>query len=196
MKNGNESTIIAGIAAESKKINAVADEASAYVKSVEKQLLETDVGVTVWGPILSEEESHFTPGDAATPVDARRVMTLGLGKVKSKWGFAIQEQIFTKRRANDKECTQLSEEKVTLLRKSDRDLRILAMPLIPELLEKILEAVKAKASELTASDDGNDETDAAEESALLVEAADAAMAEGDLSDEADLPVAEEAAQMQ
>ena len=197
MKNTNESTIIASIAAESKKINEIADAASAYIKQIEKQLLETDVGVTVWGPVLEDTESHFTPGEAASPLEARKVTRLGIGKVKSKWGFAVLEQIFTKRRASDKEFTVLSLESVSLLRKSDRDIRILAMPHIPELLTQILDAVTAKAAELMP---GKQDDTGDEDPKMFVEASEDTTdyngTVGTASGTADAGDGEEAAQLQ
>ena len=58
-----------------------------------------------------------------------------------------------------------------MLRKSDRDLRIFARPLIPQLLKQILDAVKVKAAELTASDKDSDEVEAATGEELPVETA-------------------------
>jgi hypothetical protein len=149
------------IAEVSARINEAAESAADYVSKVEKRLLDVEAGVVVWDGILLEEESAYQPSKEEPAIPAQRKVTFGFAKVKSKWGFAVREEFFTRSAPGKKEYTEPAYEKISLLRKSDRDLRILAAEHVPALLDQILAAVSEKLDRLVpqAETSGADDTE-------------------------------------
>lgn len=135
--------LLSQIAAASESLNQAADEASETISSIEKKLLGAEPGVTVWhATILKEETSHE---DAEV---AQRRVALGFGKARSKWGIVVRDEVFGKKRPRDTEYTERLGGEISLLRKSDRDLRIVAVPYLTGLLGDILSALTARADKL------------------------------------------------
>lgn len=158
--------LLAQIAAASKVLNQAADAASDAISSIEKKLLDAEPGTTVWHQTLLEEETTFAREEGADEVPAQRRVTLGFAKVKGKWGIAVREEILGKKKARDTEFTDVLSSEVSLLRKADRDLRIVAMPAINSLLEAILEAVKARTLRLYPNEEPVEDVPAAEPTAV------------------------------
>ncbi|MET0409670.1 MAG: hypothetical protein ABW217_00170, partial [Polyangiaceae bacterium] len=138
-------------------INAAAGAATEQIEEFEKNLLESEPGISVWtAPILDEEGDFIDEsGDSGR---ARRVVELGLAKVK-KWGVAVREQYFSI------EDGALVGHDVKLLRKADRTLRVLCAPHLGVLLEAVhaelsllasrVEAIQATAAEAKALRDAD-----------------------------------------
>ena len=144
MQRDEDFAVIDQIAEISRKINTAAEEAAGYVSKVEKRLLEAEAGVVVWDAELVDEEMPYQPSKDEPAVPAKRKVTFGFSKVKSKWGFAVREEFFTKSTPAAQEFTEPAYAKISLLRKADRDLRILAAEHVPTLLDKILGALNEK----------------------------------------------------
>lgn len=140
--------LLSQISAASESLNAAAEAASDTLSSVEKRLLESEPGVTVWHGALVEEETTFADEEGANEQNALRRVTLGFAKVKGKWGIAVREELLGKKKARDTEYSEPLSSEISLLRKSDRDLRILALPQLTGLLEAILEALTERAERL------------------------------------------------
>ena len=157
--------VLSRIAVASSKLNNAAEEATKTIESLEEQLVEADPGVTVWGEILVAEKTSYQRDESAVAEAAQRVVTLGFTKVKKKrWGLAVKEEYRGKRDV-------VLQEEVTQLRKADRNLRLLALPHLPQLadliaeeLEVHVEALEAAAAQQAGHENGA--ADAVQESAV------------------------------
>jgi hypothetical protein len=150
MKNGHHHPepkteldhLVARIGQASKLLNGAADEATRRIEALEERLNSAEPGVAVWGETLLSEKTSFQREDGPMEV-GQRVVTLGFDRVKKdKWGIAVREELKGKK--------GLIEEEVTLLRKADRSLRLLALPHLESLTRQIVEALEAQVSQLEA----------------------------------------------
>lgn len=120
----------------SKRLNDAASEATRRIESLEDELLAAEPGISVWGEPVLTQPASFTRADGTLGV-GQRVITLGFDKVKKeKWGIAVREQLKSERDA--------VEEEVLLLRKADRELRLLALPHLEGLVRQILSTLEAQ----------------------------------------------------
>src|SRR5262245_54008868 len=125
MKNGSAAQpkteldhIVGRIAQASKLLNAAATDATHRIEALEERLVAAEPGVPVWGEVLLTEKTSFQRDDGPLEV-GQRVVTLGFDRVKKdKWGIAVREEVKGKK--------GVIEEDVTLLRKAERSLRLLA----------------------------------------------------------------------
>jgi hypothetical protein len=130
------------IRAASGTINAAASAATEQIEEFEKNLLESEPGISVWTAPILDEEADFID-ESGDSVRARRVVELGLAKVK-KWGVAVREQYF------GIEDGALVGHDIKLLRKADRTLRVLCAPHLGVLLEAVHSELSQLASRLEA----------------------------------------------
>ena len=130
--------LVAGIGRASKLLNDAASDATRRIEALEERLLAVEPGISVWGETLLTEQASYPREDGATEVGQRSV-TLGFDRVKKdKWGIAVREQITGEK--------GVVEEDVTLLRKADRGLRLLALPHLEGLVRQILGALEQQVS--------------------------------------------------
>lgn len=139
--NGAEQTelaqLVARITAASRLLNNAASEATRKIEALEQTLLDAEPGVSVWGATLLVEKASFQR-DEATAEAAQRVVTLGFTRVKKeKWGIAVRDELKARKGFT-------LDEDVQLLRKADRNLRILALPHLEDLARQVLAALEAQ----------------------------------------------------
>lgn len=120
------------IRAATEKLNDAASEASKLIEATEKALVDLDPGIRVYGDSVVVDDSD---------VNGREVL-LGFDKTEKRWGFVIRE---ITRDGNGK--SQLSDE-VRLLRKADREVRVVAAPRIESLMNAIVAELDARVSSL------------------------------------------------
>lgn len=126
------SQLLSKIGAASKVLNGAASEATRRIEEVEQSLLDAEPGVSVWGATLLEERASYQRDEATAAEPAQRVVTLGFARSKKdKWGVCVREELKVR------DGISVSEE-LTLLRKSERNLRILALPHLEQLVREVL----------------------------------------------------------
>jgi hypothetical protein len=121
--------VLAKIAKATKKLNDRADAASRLLTDIEKKLIDSGVGITVWDNAFLEEYL-----DDVSYGSVRRYF-LGYAKIDGEWGIAVSEEIDGGPNTPPKEFQEF------LLRTADRETRILAVPHIPSLLQRIHDSV-------------------------------------------------------
>jgi hypothetical protein len=147
--------LISRLEAASKRLNAAARRATRRIEALDEQLVATDPGIEIWGPMLLTEATSFQREGADTAQAAERVIRLGYAKVKKdRWGLAVHEVVKAEGR--------VLSDSTRLLHKAERNLRLLAMPHLAALTRQIVEAVEAQASGL---EDGGEDDDDNEDSA-------------------------------
>ena len=130
--------LVAGIGRASKLLNDAAGDATRRIEALEERLLAAEPGISVWGETLLSEKASYQREDGATEV-GQRIVTLGFDRVKKdKWGIAVREEL--------KGEKGVVEEDVTLLRKADRGLRLLALPHLEGLVRQILSTLEQQVS--------------------------------------------------
>jgi hypothetical protein len=148
MKNGHHQSepkteldhIVARIGQASKALNTAADAATRRIEALEERLVAAEPGVSLWGATLLTEKTSIHKDEGPAEV-GQRVVTLGFDRVKKdKWGIAVREELKGKK--------GVVEEDVSLLRKADRSLRLLALPHLEALARQIAETLEAHVSQL------------------------------------------------
>lgn len=132
----------------SKKFNKASDAATEQIESVEKRLLEVEPGVTVWGPRLLSEDIQHVDEDTGASCPAHRVVTLGFGRSKKKWGFVVRQEVVGQAEgaAGGQGLTLVDE--VRSLRKADRDLRIMALPHLLQVVQAVRDELNRRVTQL------------------------------------------------
>jgi hypothetical protein len=130
----------------SDELNKLADQATAELAEVEKELLESGVGVEAWNGVIrsdsmmaydEEEDKHF---------QADHDFRLGFAKINGKWGIVINEYVQI-----SEDCIlqgKFTQDESYFLRNAPRDIRIDALPYIDELLAKIESVIEKKTQSL------------------------------------------------
>ncbi len=148
------------------KLNRAADEATKEIEALEKELLDIEPGVEVWTAPIDETDLELETEDGQSQT-GKCVVRLGFSKVK-KWGIAISSEVV------DSDGKRVSKEE-TLLRKSDRDLRLLGLGHLGDLLGALKDALGERASKLPSTEEsGALETDTADADAETSAETDAA----------------------
>jgi hypothetical protein len=130
--------LIARLEVASKRLNVAARNATRRIESLEQQLVAAEPGLELWGPTLLNEATTFQREGSEGSEPAQRVVTLGYAKVKKdRWGFAVREVVKAQGGASLSDATRL-------LNKSERQLRLLAVPHLTALTRRIVEAVEAQ----------------------------------------------------
>lgn len=133
----------------SHRLNEAVDTATDQIEELEKRLGDAEPGVSVWGPVLITEDSvHEANGEGGSSEPAERTVTLGFGRAKKKWGFAVREVLRNRPRPGYADEGVTLHEEVSLLRKADRDLRLLALPHLREVVEAVRDELKRRTAEL------------------------------------------------
>lgn len=134
------------------RLNAAAQEGTRRIEALEERLVAAEPGVESWGPTLLTEQTTFQRETSDVPDAAERVVTLGYAKIKKdKWGIAVREVFKAP-------SGELLSDKSSLLLKSERHLRLLALPHLTSLTQQIVEAVEMQVARLE-----EDEEDAADQ---------------------------------
>jgi hypothetical protein len=130
--------LIARLEVASKRLNAAARQATRRIETLEQKLVAAEPGLELWGPTLLTEATTFQREGAEGSEAAERVVRLGYAKVKKdRWGFALREVLKAQGGASLSDSTRL-------LHKSERHLRLLAVPHLTALTRRIVEAVEAQ----------------------------------------------------
>jgi len=135
-----QSSILERISVAVARLHQISDAATEQVEALEKRLLDIEPGVAVWSAVLLDDDCTFEDEDGTSQV-AHRTVTLGFAKTKKKWGIAVREQI--KGKAGKQGSDALLSDSINLLRKADRELRVLAAPHLDQLLEDLAGAVES-----------------------------------------------------
>jgi hypothetical protein len=136
--------LLSKISAASKVLNQAAGDATRHIEAVEERLLEAEPGVGVWSATLVDEQATYQRDDGA-PEPAQRLVTLGFARAKKdKWGICVREQLKVRKGIT------VSEE-VRLLRKADRNLRILSLPHLEQLTREVLAVLEQQITVLDAA---------------------------------------------
>lgn len=122
------------------RLNSATDATNALIASVEKQVVDTNIGIEVWLPIaLAASDETGSPRGETSQVVER----LGYAKVSGAWCFATKKiQVTSGFFEGDTSCPYTSEHLIAepeALRKASRDVRLRALELIPTLLERLTE---------------------------------------------------------
>lgn len=136
-----QSTLVA-IREAAARVNDAASAASDEIDLLERALAEIEPGVTVWTDPVFQGASTFVHDDAAVE-NATRIVKLGFGKLQ-KWGFLVSET-FVSPNGSQLAC------EVQLLRKAERELRLMALPHLSHVLEGVLAALNAGVAKLPAA---------------------------------------------
>jgi hypothetical protein len=143
LDNGELSVLLTRLQVASKRLNAAAEEAGRRILAVEELLAEAEPGVAVWSATLLTEPTTFQRVEGQAPEAAERVLTLGYAKVKKdKWGIAVREVVKSTSGA------LLSDER-SLLSKTERAVRLLAVSHLESLARQVVETVEAQAAALS-----------------------------------------------
>lgn len=114
------------------RVNEAATLASDDIEALEKELADIEPGVTVWtAPVFRGSATYVGQDELAT--SATRVVKLGFGK-SQKWGMLVSETFLAPNGA------ELASD-VQLLRKADRDTRLLCHPHLGLVLDAVLGAL-------------------------------------------------------
>ncbi len=135
----NYETALENIREAAARVNEAASSASEEIEALEKELTDIEPGVTVWTAPIARGPATFA-AEEQTVSNATRVVKLGFGK-SQKWGLLVSETFI------GPDGAELGTE-VQLLRKADRDLRLLAHPHLGQVLEAVLAALTAGVSQL------------------------------------------------
>jgi len=134
-KNPELDELVQRIGYASKALNAAAGEATRRIEAFEENLIGAEPGISVWGDILLSEKASFQSDEGGPVQSVERVVTLGFDKLKKdKWGLAVREEL--------KGQGGTLHEEVTLLRKADRTVRILAIAHLEALGQQILKTLE------------------------------------------------------
>lgn len=153
-------SLTSSLEAKAARLNAASDRANQMLASVERQLVDLNLGVEVWfdRPIDSTE----LEGDLGRTTTSKRVVQLlGFAKVLGKWSLAVQPmRLESGFYEGDTSCpfeNRYSDGPPTLLLKASRSLRFAAVAVLPEFLQQvearldtILESVERASAELQA----------------------------------------------
>ena len=147
-KNGKSSSeldqLLGKIGAASKLLNNAASDATRRIEAVEERLLDAEPGVAVWSATLLNEKATYQRDDGAAEA-AQRLVTIGFARAKKdKWGICVREELKVRKGIT------VSEE-VRLLRKADRNLRILALPHLEQLAREVLAILEEQITVLDAA---------------------------------------------
>jgi hypothetical protein len=143
----------------SKRLNSAARQATRRIEALEERLVAAEPGIEMWGPTLLTEQTTFQQEGGEAAEAAERVVTLGYAKIKKdRWGFAVREVVKASGGALLSDTTRL-------LHKTERNLRLLAVPHLTALTRRIVEAVEAQtvgledALDESASEDSDESED-------------------------------------
>lgn len=136
----------------SKKLNEAVDAATDKIESLEKRLGDAEPGVSVWSSTLLTETIPHPEAEGPGVQQVQRVVTLGYGRAKKKWGFMVREEVHGKKQPEDLEWTEPVSDEVCPLRKADRELRLLALPHLSDVVESVRDALKQRALRLFPED--------------------------------------------
>jgi tetrahydromethanopterin S-methyltransferase subunit G len=131
-----------GIREAATRVNEAASTASDDIEALEKELGDIEPGVTVWTAPIYQSSATFV-GEDERAINATRVIKLGFGK-SQKWGLLVSETYLA---PNGSELGS----DVQLLRKAERDIRLLAHPHLGLVLEAVLSALNAGVAQLPAA---------------------------------------------
>ena len=103
-------------------LNAVSDELSRSVSNLDNALKKLNLGVSTWVRLSRTEDSH----------GAFALKELGYAKVGGRWGLALRTV------AGHGPGSDLEEREEWLFNDAPRPLRVQAIDMIPELLERLV----------------------------------------------------------
>ncbi len=126
----NVSALLKQLSSASRSLGEASNKLTEQIKEIEAALATHNFGVRAWVEIRRTPEQF---GPSVRPVD--RIDRLGYSKQGGKWALYVDSAI-----------EEIDEYEYWLLRDSPRELRILAVDKMPDLLE----AMVTKAKELTA----------------------------------------------
>ena len=136
------SLLLGKISDAARVLNGAGSDATRRIEAVEQSLLDAEPGVAVWSTPLLSEKATYQRDDASPSEPAARVVTLGFARVKKdKWGICVREELKVRKGVT------VSEE-LTLLRKSDRNLRIAALPHLEQLVRDVLATLEQQVGAL------------------------------------------------
>jgi hypothetical protein len=136
------SLLLGKIGEAARVLNSAASDATRRIEAVEQSLLDAEPGVAVWSTPLLSEKATYQRDEASPSEPAARVLTLGFARVKKeKWGICVREELKIRKGVT------VSEE-LTLLRKSDRNLRIAALPHLEQLVRDVLATLEQQVGAL------------------------------------------------
>jgi len=144
-------SILAQIQGAAEALNRAASDATKRIEKLEDRLVDVDPGVSVWGATLATEQDEYVDEATGETVPVQRTATLGFGRVKKDWGFVVREELKAKKGGKGSAWNVPVSEDTRPLRKADRELRILALPQLPALLQSVLDEVTARAERLGAA---------------------------------------------
>jgi hypothetical protein len=121
------------------RVNEAATCASEDIEALEKELADIEPGVTVWTAPIFQGPATFV-GEDEQAASATRVIKLGFGK-SQKWGMLVSETYVALN------GTELGSD-VQLLRKADRDVRLLSHPHLGLVLDAVLSALNSGVAQL------------------------------------------------
>jgi hypothetical protein len=154
-KHGHElDELFSRLEVASGRLNAAAHHCTRRIEALEERLVAAEPGVESWGATLLTEQTTFQREGSEVPVAAERVVRLGYAKVKKdKWGIAVREVFKSP-------SSELLSDKSSLLLKSERHLRLLALPHLTSLTRQIVEKLEAQTAGLEdVEDDAADDAD-------------------------------------
>jgi hypothetical protein len=133
--------VLGDLAYVSDALNKASDSLSKNILEVEEALQRYRLGVSAWVPIQYHDVVDPSP---MSPVDGlTRVMTLGYGKLKGKWGLLVSVGF---------DDEPIGDHNISFLREEARDVKLKAVEKLPELLSTLLDEATNLAAEATSQE--------------------------------------------
>jgi len=132
----------------SKQLNVAVDSATDEIEALEKRLVDAEPGVSVWGPVLLSTATTHSDDETGATMPVQRTVTLGFGRGKKKWGFLVRDVCLPQNPPNNGTWSEPVVDEVCMLRKADRELRLLALPHLAGVVQAVREELQQCADRL------------------------------------------------
>lgn len=139
----DDADIFVRIQTAAKKLNASADKATAYLKSVEERLISASIGIEIIASKAAESRNYLSDSEGAS-IELHEDRRVGLAKVGDKWRLVMRVCTYrvTKNDEWGGDDWLEQERRDHPLLDLSRQARIKAVPFIPPLLLEIASAAE------------------------------------------------------
>lgn len=135
--SGDVSSLLKQLSSASQTLSQASNQLTEQIKEIETSLASYNLGVDAWVELRHTQEVII---ENTQPVD--RIERLGYSKENGKWGLYASSEI-----------EEIEHFERWLLRDAPRELRILAVDAIPQLLEKMVTNAKELTTEVISKTD-------------------------------------------
>lgn len=138
MSDSDTYAILPSLRSHADRLNSLSDKANSVLADIEKRLVELNIGLEVWGPVLDRE-----PTDVPLKPDehmAEVVQLLGFAKIEGRWRLAVKSVQYVHglfQGDDNAPYANPSAGSWKPLLDCPRDLRIAALRTLPEFLATV-----------------------------------------------------------